>query len=139
MIRPDGMRGGWDSIGVSTPGVLDMLLEFESRHDDWADDLVNAIEAENRRQVLKDRCPPGQRDIVACLRAGQTTGRGARTEKNAIREIRAAVRSLGPRQREMFDVGDVPPTPRPPTRRGRTKSKTRSNQKKIEKEQGVLV
>ncbi len=125
-IHPDRLAGEWDTTEASTPGVLDLLIELEVRQDDWADDLVDALELEARRQVLRARCPADQRDIAACLRAGVGSGRGDKTEKNAIREIRAAVHSDGPRQRELITVGDTPPTPRPPTRRGRPKgSRTR--------------
>ena len=121
IIHPDGMEGGWGGVEVkASPGVMDEILLLDEIDDGWADELVAAIELEARRQVLRDRCPPALRDIVACLRAGTTSGRSPKTEHNAIREIRAAIRGAGPRQREMFSTaGTDDPQPRTPTPAGR--------------------
>ena len=118
-IHPDRLAGEWDTTEASTPGVLNLLIELEVRQDDWADDLVDALELAARRQVLRARCPADLRDLLECMRVGVATGRGARTEKNAVKTIRQFIAAGGPAQRELFPYAAQPATPRPPTRRGR--------------------
>ncbi len=149
ILHPDAMDGWWDAAGAATPGILDELIEIEERvereTDAYADVLIAAAQLQARRQLLSTRCPHHLRDMLSCLRTGRPTGRGARTDQNTIREIRAAVRAGNPQQREMFlfDAGGVGARPRPPTRRGRPKkSDTRekvATTRKSEEEQGVLL
>ena len=118
------------------PDFLPAPPEMNHETETWVEVLWDAIQKQNRRQVLLACCPPKLLDLAACLQAGIPTGRGQKTEKNALREIRAAARASAPRQRPLFLVSYPTPTPRPPTKRGRPKgSKTR----RTVEEQGVLV
>lgn len=138
-MRLDDLRAAGFAEPATT-GVVDLLIEDEDRTHEWADDLVAALELIVRRQVLRARCPADLRDMLECMRAGETTGRGARTEKNAIREIRAAVRLGRPRQLEMLRFDPMDPTPRPPSAAGRPRgSKTRRVERPQVGGQGVLI
>ena len=129
-------------VDVPVPSILDVLIASDEQELGWADELWAAAELEARRQVLWARCPADLQDIIVCLRTGAPTGRGQRTHKNVVREVRAAVRAPRPKQREMFAPNDqsAEPTPRSPTRRGRPKgSQTRVGLETETDGQGVLV
>lgn len=109
LITPDGV----------TPSIVDLLQDIEDRQEDWADELLAAVELQARRQVARARCPIDLLDILDLRLAGQKTGRGAKTEQAALAAIADAVRSGGPRQgRLALDLGPAGSS-RPPTKRGR--------------------
>ncbi|MHB8258431.1 MAG: hypothetical protein ACYDHY_14915 [Acidiferrobacterales bacterium] len=136
---PDPERSaGIDAWGNTLPGIDEQIIRLDESEATWVDELWNAAEHQTQIQIALVRCPSKDRGLIRCMMSGIPSGRDAKTEKKAVRRVRAAIRGTTCRPRTLsIDIAGLLSEPAQAlehSRRGRPKGSKNKKERSVQLE-----